>query len=373
MKMKRVACLIFCLTMLVATFAGCGPTSQSSGSTTAPPMADSNSATDASSNAGATGRTEPLVLRLGSVGSDSEYDELGYACHPFVEAVEKESGGTLKVQYYPNGELGGEDSMLEQVMTGTLDFACISGTILTTVWSDFNVYTMPFAYNDLDSFWEIDKKGAFDYFEEMTRADNKGAIWMGSFACTFRGFNNARRPVRTASDMQGLKTRVLPGELFIDIFRSLGTTTANVAFAELYTALQQGVVEADDMGIVTTYDRKLYEIEKYHTEFNMIPNVNAMMISADTLAKLTDEEIEIIRKAIDTAEESHHAGVTRLVSEVADVLRNEGVDVIMRNDLTDEEIQTFKDATQPVWDKYAPAINSEYYEQYMKIRAEVQG
>lgn len=357
-KKKTIVALLLSMSMSLLALSGCGSTE----------TADSGSGAESG-----TSSDDSIVLKLGSVGSGSEYDELGYACYPFIEAVEELSDGRITVEFYPNGQLGGEDAMLDQVMTGSLDFACLSGSVLTTIWPDFTVYTLPFAYESIDTFWEIDEAGAFDELENITRDSNKGAVWLGSFACTFRGFSNTERPIRTAADMQGLQTRVVTGEAFTDIFRALGCNTANVAYAELYSALQQGVVNSEDNGIVTDYDRKFYEIEGYHTQINMIPNVNSFIMSSDTIASLSDEDMDIILQAIDIAEESHHTAVNELIDKVAGMLEDEGVDVIMRSELTDEEMQTFYDATQPVWDKYAAAIDEDFYNNWMTVREQVQG
>lgn len=366
---KRLIPLLLCIAMFLTLAVGC---SANEPADTSKP-ADSGKPADTSAPAETTGRTEPITLKFGSVGSGSEFDELSYACLAFIEAVERDTNGMVKIEFYPNGELGSEASMLEQIMTGSLDFACISGGVCATVWPDFGVYALPFAFESIDSFWEIDRAGAFDYLETMTREENKGAITMGSFACTFRGFSNKIGPVRTTDDVKGLQTRVPVGEIYTDIFSAIGCNPATVAYAELYSALQQGVVDAEDNGIVTDYDRKFWEIEKYHTQLNMIPQINALIVSTDTLDKLSDAEIEIIRNAIDEAERNHQTSVNALIGECAGYLEDEGVDVIMRDELTDAEVKTFTDALQPVWDKYAAALDADFYNNFMEIRASVQG
>lgn len=310
-------------------------------------------------------RTEKLVLKLGALGSGTEHDIQSYPIKSLISEVEEKTGGMITFQYFPGGQLGGEPEMMDQVLSGSLDVGVLSANVLATVWPQLYAYNLPFAFSDIDEFWKI--AGGDSPFAAALREGVNGtgdARLVSTFSAEFRGLQNTKRPIRTTEDLKGLTLRVMAGEIFSDTFRAMGATTAAVPFAELYTGLQQGVIDGEDIGMTMFYDVKLYEVEKFMTQLNMTPTVNVMLMSQRAWDKLSEEEREIIQTAAFNAEKASKAAVTERSAKYPDIIKGTGVDLVLNADLTDAEKATFTDATKQVWDKYRSVIGEDIFSAY---------
>lgn len=347
--------------MLLAS--GCGENSRP----------DSGGGDDASSggDSAVTGeRTTPLELKFGWQGSGREDDMTGYSCFAFMEYVEEKTNGMITFAQYPDGQLGNENDMLDQVLTDNLDLSALSNNVLANIWPSFSAYNMPFAFSDYESFWKTTGVGSeFANALEKTVEDSGKAHFLSTFGATFRGCQNSKHALRSADDFKGVTFRVMSGEIFTDFFRSLGASTATVSFSELYTGLQQGVVDGEDTGVAMFCDQKFYEVEKYATEFNMCLSSNALVISNGCWNQLTDAEKQIFRDAAKHAEEVNHQTVVSTSDTYDELLKSQGVEYIRHDDLTAEEIQSCIDATMPVWDKYKDTIGEDLYRILQEARS----
>lgn len=353
--MKRIVATVLALTMALG-LAACG-----GGGSSTPAPGDNSEAP--------AGRTEVLTLKLGALGSGREDDCQSYPINKFIEIVEEKTNGMIKIQYFPNGQLGGEPEMLDQVLSDSLDIGVLSANVLATVWPELYAYNLPFAFDDLEQLWDICGFEAGPYYDAMKGAvDDSGlAHFMSTFSAEFRGCQNAKRPVRSPADFKGLTFRVMAGEVFTDIFQSLGASTATVTFAELYTGLQQGIVDGEDVGLSMFYDQKFYEVEKFATQFNITATINALVISNGAYDKLSAEEIEIFRQAAQEAEKASYDHVSEFVDHYVEQCRGVGVNVITHDELTEEEIQACKDAVAPMWEKYESIVGEDAYNALMTL------
>jgi len=314
-------------------------------------------------------RSSPLVLRFGALGSGSEHDFMSYPIRSFINEVEEKTGGMIKFQYFSAGQLGGEPEMFDQILSGSLDAGALSANVLATAWPQLYAYNLPFAFRDIEEFWEI--AGGNSPFASALRAVvNKGgdARLVATFSGDFRGLQNSKRPVRSPADIKGLTLRVMAGEIFTDMFRALGANTAAIPFGELYTSLQQGVVDGEDLVSSMVYDVGLYEVEKYMTQIHMTPNVNALIMSSRAWGRLNENERQIVETAAFNAENASKKVILAFEIEYPRRLDQLGMDVILYSDLTDAERASFIEATKGVWDKYRPVIGHDIYDAYVQSK-----
>lgn len=316
------------------------------------------------------GRTVPIKFKLGCLGSGRVDDVQSYPISKFIEVVKAKTNGMITFDYFPDGQLGGEPEMMDQVLSDTLDFGVLSANVLATVWPEFYVYNLPFAFPSLKEFWKTCGMESADFINAIGSAmnDSGKAHFVSSFSAEFRGCQNRKRPIRSPKDFKGLKFRVMAGQIFTDIFKSLGASTATIPFAELYTALQQGVVDGEDIGLSMFYDDKLYEVEKYATQFNITQTVNALIVSNAAWAKLSDAEKKIIYEAAAEAEKYSYESVLKLSNKYYEPLEKLGVKIIKYTDLTSDEINACVSAVQPVWEKYRPIIGNKVYNAFVSAR-----
>jgi tripartite ATP-independent transporter DctP family solute receptor len=176
------------------------------------------------------------------------------------KAVEKETGGRLAVQTFPDSQLGGDTQMLTQLRSGALHFMTLVGGILGSVVPVAQIDTTAFAFKDTAT--------AFRAMDGDLGEFVRNEIIAKGIYCLPRPWDNgfrqitANKPVKTAADLSGLKIRVPSSPISLDLFRTLGASPTPINVSELYTALQTHIVEAEENALININQSKLYEVQK---------------------------------------------------------------------------------------------------------------
>lgn len=325
------------------------------------------------------GRTEALVVKVGSLGSGRAGDALAVGIEKMAEYVEEKTNGMITFEFFYGGQLGSEQDMLDQIISGSLDMAPLSGTVLASIWPEMYVYTLPFAFNGFEDYYEVcGVNGANDgavhkMMSKIVEDSGKAHCLSSAFCGNFRGCFNSKHAIRSASDFEGLTFRIQAGEIFSDIYGALGASTAAIPFAELYTSIQQGVCDGADLGVGFTYDNKFQEIAKFNTELNHCLCGNPMLMSNKLWDKLSEEERQIFRDSMVEAEKAGMQECIDAYETYYPLLAEAGVEVIRFADLTKEEVATFRNATAPVWEKYKSVVGEDVFNTFQDARIAVYG
>ena len=179
----------------------------------------------------------------------------------FGELVAQKSGGKLNVKLYPGGALGNDATMISALRGGTQEMTVPDSSTLVGLVKDFGVLNFPLLFNNEQ---EADAllDGPFGQ-KLLTKLPEKGLIGLAFWENGFRQVTNARRPINTATDISGLKIRVIQNPLFIDTFNALGANALPMPFPELYSALEQKMVDGQENPTATILSSKFYEVQKY--------------------------------------------------------------------------------------------------------------
>lgn len=348
--MKKILALILALCMVLALCA-CGKTAEAPAAPAEAPAAPADAPT---------GRTEPLVIRWGATGNGDWQNDNQYRTNKEVmERIEEETGGMIKFEYYPGSQLGDATSMWDQVMMGTLDVVTAQPNVAALNFPEFNVLVFPFAYPDMQTYFDsLKSDDLYNYFREIT---GDKIVYMGVSSANYRGMQNTVRPIRCASDLQGLKVRVQSGQIYTDIFEALGASTASISVTELYSALQQGVVNAEENPASFALSNGFHECAKYSTELNCVNSNAHNFMSTACWAKLSEEEKAIVTAAFREEAEAAQLLAAEELDNVYAQFEEAGVEVIRNADLTDEERASFVEAEMPIWDKYSATIDQDFY------------
>ena len=275
-----------------------------------------------------------------TIGDMSIYHPSYAAMLAFKGAFEKSTGGEYSVELYPNGVLGDAASTMEQMLTGTITGSTPADGALSAFAPDIQVFTIPYlfdnptiAYDVLDGDFGrqlFEKIAAETGFRVVASYDNGG----------YRNFTNSKREIRTAADMEGLNIRVQDSPVYLEMVEALGASATPVAFLELYSALQTGVVDGQENSAVTTLGASLDEVQPYCTLDGHLLGL-AFLVISDTWYQGLDADTQA--KATIAAR-----GTCRYAEALAvDTLTQKGVTVYSP---TAEELETFKVAQQPVID-----------------------
>ncbi len=283
----------------------------------------------------------------------------------FAAYVKEKTDGRIDITTFPLGQLGGERSMAEQVLSGTLQIAAVSTAVLQNFVPHAAILDMPFIFPDRKTAYatlddpEVQKK-VFSYFPE------KGFIAIGWTEDGFRDFTNSKRPVRKPSDIKGLKVRVMNSPVYLDTFKQLEASPVDTPFVEIYNALQTGVIDAQENPILTSILMKFTEVTKNVTITNHCLTECIIIVSPDYWETLSPEDRKIFREAakiaIDTNRKVNgelHEKLPQSDISIAEYCRKNGIQMI---ELTPEERIRFQKAMVPLWKKYRKKIGNEIFD-----------
>lgn len=348
--MKKILAIALTLAMVLSLTA-CG------GKTSAP--ADSNSPADSgapAANADYPTAEKPMTLKLGHVGPPNS--SLQIAAEAIAADVLEKTGGAIVIEVYPQSQLGDAVVMLDGLSNGTLEAAMVGCNEIATMLPDFYVFCLPFLFNGLDEFITVARD------PEVTAKANeimntKGITLIGFPTGESRGYSNTQHAVHTPADIAGQKVRIQAGTIYVDTFEALGAVPSTMAFSEVYSALQQGVIHAEDNGADMLTKMKFAEVEKYHTMLNHMVQSNPLLISSEIWNKLSPEQQTAVREAEAAWGGSYLPFMEEQLAASVQSAKEAGVDIV---ELSEDEFQAFKDATSSVYDIYVPQIDSSVYE-----------
>lgn len=211
----------------------------------------------------------------------------------FKELVESATKGEVEIQIFPKGQLGGKETdLISMVHSGTIGLATITCGPITTFDPIFGILDMPFLFSSKDQAYKVlDGPIGQGFLASLEKIGIKGLAF-GERG--FRNVSNNLRPINTPKDMAGIKIRVMESPVYIDTFKALGANPIPMGWGEVYTALQQGTIDAQENPPWVLWAFKIYEVQKYYSLTGHSYAGNVMMMNK----KLFDGFDEATRKII---------------------------------------------------------------------------
>lgn len=238
------------------------------------------------------GDNAKVAIRISACNSLDHPQTLGLQV--MKEYVEKESGGNITVEIFPNSQLGDELSSLEQVRTGTLEMATASFGPLATLAPKMMVMDIPFLFKSYDEAWMVlDSQVGSDLLNELEAVKLKS---LGSYENGFRHVTNNKLAINTPADFSGLKIRTMQTPMHILNFKTLGANPTPVPFSELYLAMSQNIVEGQENPLANIWEVKMYEVQKFTSLTGHIYDAMPLVCNLDWYNKLSPEYQGILSK-----------------------------------------------------------------------------
>jgi len=309
----------------------------------------------------------PVEMKFGHVAPPFHGQAKG--CDAFAAYVKDKTKGAIEIKTFPAGQLGGEASLADQVQAGTLQMASVTTAVLQNFVPQLAICDLPFVYPDRKTAYAVldDPEVQAKLFGLLPA---KGFVGVGWTENEFRDISNSKRDIRKPDDLKGLKIRVMESPIYIDTFEQLGATAVGIPFPQLYSALQNKTVDAQENPLLTTILIKATEITKHVTMTNHILTECVIIVNKDAWDKLTPEQQGIFKEAgkvcIKTNREVNAELMKKLPKldmSVEEYCKKNDVKVIQ---LTPEERDAFKKATSPVWEKYREKIGAELFDFFLK-------
>jgi len=236
-------------------------------------------------------QTIKLTLGHGAAVGNPRHE----AAVKFAEVVKAKSGGRVEVQVAPSAQLGDDAAMVTALRTGALDMSANSQGAVANAVPEYAAFGMPFMFSTPAAAFKL-LDGPLGK-ELADKSAEKGLILLGTWDNGIRQMTNSKRPITKVEDVKGLKMRVPPDATLVDIMTALGAEAQQIKFAELYVALQQGVVDGQENPLVNIHASKLYEVQKHLALTNHQFQMTPFLISKRTWDKLSAAD----RKAVEDA------------------------------------------------------------------------
>ncbi len=291
---------------------------------------------DAPSDEGATADDTVYTVRVAYVVAES------HASHIVIRDIfkkELEETGKFRVELYPNGQLGGDRQAIEAVGLGNLEMTMCGEAAISGFVPEFELVGLPYLFTSLDSAHQALDGEFGQALDEKLLSQN--IVNLGWAEVGFRNITNSKQEIKSPADLEGIKIRTMENPLHIAYFKALGANPTPMAFNELFTALQQGTVDAQENPTALTYNSKFYEVQDYMTVSEHVYTAAPFLANKDFLDSLPEDlKTKLVDTAVKTVEAQREL-INQQNTDFEDKMADEGVAITK---LTLEEKAEFKKA-----------------------------
>lgn len=271
------------------------------------------------------------------------------ALRKFAQSLEERSEGRFRVRIYPAAQLGGEREMQEMLALGTLDMS-VTG-LLNLYEPLFATFELPYLYRDREHVLAVMSRLPDQEIAEALIPH--GVRLVGFLENGFRQVTNSRRPINVPEDLKGLIIRTPENPAQYETFKALGATPTPMSFAELYTALAQGVVDGQENPLQNIWSGHLAEVQEHIAMTRHIYNVAYVVASELTWERLSPEDRKLFRSCMDEATRWQLHYMAELDTELESKLKEAGMQ------FTYPDLAQFEHAAQPAYEALFQKLGSE--------------
>jgi len=308
--------------------------------------------------------TDPPNITIGG----QQYPNPYYAAMAqFKDSLERLSNGRIKVELYPSGVLGDVSEELQGLLSGTIQGATPFDGNLTSFYPKIQVFSTPYALDTPTVAYRVwDGSFSQKLFNDMEQTT--GFKVLSTFPNGgFRNFINSKKEIKTASDMRGLKIRVINSPIYIQLVKTLGANPTPIAWLELYNALQTGVVDGAESPPPNMLSISLQQVVKYMTLDRHIFSPGFIITSKKWFDSLPKDLQEDVIEAGKDAQIAGRAQAAFVESKSIQVIGQSGVKVYTP---TPQEMQTFREATAPITEWLKTVIDPSLVNEYLAAVAQ---
>lgn len=295
---------------------------------------------------------KPLTLRLGHPMAPGNNVTVGY--EKFKELVEKKSNKKIRIQIFPNCQLGSDRVTTEAAQAGTLDLSSSSTPNLASFSKAYMAIDLPYVTSPEHQqklYKALDEGELGVALDKVAEGIGLKTIMFSEFG--YRNFVASKKPLKQVSDLMNLKVRTTDSPVEVAVATELGMNPAPVAWGETYTALQQGTVDAEGNTFSLLNDAKHTEILKYAMNSEHNYSMHILLMNKKKWDSLTADQQKILMDAAKEATAWQREESVKLEQQAWDAFKAKGIEVTM---LTPEQRQELYAKTQPVRDQFAKEI-----------------
>lgn len=294
-------------------------------------------------------RAQTRTLRFSAASNRGHPQVMGV--DRFAELVAQKSGGRLAVRAFPGGTLGPDLQVVSAMQGGTVDLNVMNASLLAGNVKEMAALDLPFLFasaREADAV--VDGPVGQKLLDKLPA---RGLIGLAYWDLGFRQMHTRTRPIARADDLRGLKMRVIPTPIYIDLMNALGANAVPMPFTETYTALETGTVDGMTNPLLNILDGKYQEVTKHLAITNHIYTPQVVIASKRTWDKLPEEDRAILQTAATETTGYQRAAAREAAVTVLDALKAAGMSV---TELPPDEIAKLRERAKPVTAKYTKEL-----------------
>lgn len=307
--------------------------------------------------AGGGGDGENFTIKFSHVVTPST--PKGQAAQRFAEIVEERSGGRITVEVYPNSELYGDKDELQALQSNSVQMLAPASAKFTTIAPALQVLDLPFLFGGVEDIPKVvspDSAAGKAIFQNEQLASNNIKV-VGLWDNGLKQLSS-NSPMRTPADLAGLSFRIQPSDVLRSQFESWGASSTPLAFAEVYNALQQGVVDGQENPYSNIESQNMHTVQRHITESNHGYIGYVLVINDEFFTSLPTDLQQVVQEAADESSTYNREVAARLNEEARATIEQAGTTEIL--ELTEAERAAFRDTVVPaVWEQYGEVIGQD--------------
>lgn len=247
--------------------------------------------------------------RIRIAGNFSDKHSSSLAIEQFKKDVEQATGGKVIVETFPNMQLGGAQENVSQTRAGTIMMTWVGMAFLSRTVPELEAVSLPFLFPNREVAYKVMDGPIGDLIDK--KLEDKGFIALGFMELGARQVTNSVRPIKTMADLKGLKIRLQPNETHLATFRALGANPQAMDIREVYSAMEQKVIDGHENPYNLIYDSRFFEVQKYVSNTSHFFDFIAVVANRKKFQALAPEHQKAIRTAMDKAVATQRAAAAQ--------------------------------------------------------------
>ncbi|RMD91449.1 MAG: TRAP transporter substrate-binding protein [Alphaproteobacteria bacterium] len=285
-----------------------------------------------------------LTLKFGHVGAPGSLFEA--TVDHFAACVGEKSGGKIEVQTFGSSQLGKDKELLQKLKLGQVDFS-LPSSVMSSVDDTFGIFEMPYIIKDRDHMRRVwDALG--DKFQAA--AERHGYHIVGLAENGFRHITNNIRPIYTPDDLKGIKLRTPNGAWRVKMFKLYGANPTPMAFSDVFTALQTGVIDGQENPYAQIASAKFQEVQKYLSITGHVYTPAYILTSKKRWESFSPEVKAVLSDCAEDTQNFAYEKAAQLETELLEVIKQAGVQV------NEADKEAFIAASKPIYEEFAKEV-----------------
>ncbi len=302
---------------------------------------------------------ETMVIRFGMGAAEGSSSFIG--AQRFKEILEKESNGRFRVDLFPGGQLGADLSMMQALQMGTLEMTMPATAPIANLTNTFLVFDLPYLLPDVET---ADRILDGPVGQELLKTlEPVGIVGLAFAENGFRHLTNSVREVKSVADLKGLKIRVMQNPIHLEVWKNWGVTPTPMPFSEVFTALEQRVVDGQENPIPLIYTSSFHEVNKYISLTGHVYSPFVVMFSKQVWDKLTPAEQQMIKKAAEEMRLYQREVNRQQAKDFLEKIRAGGKNII--TEIEPQDLQRFIVSARAMYPAFEPRVGKDILEKVL--------